>query len=185
MNVSRFVQWRNNNPQGYEALLHRRRESYQTDEDRRLKQLQHNANYRKKVKSRAGEQKRSPRQRKPKIMLLNNRSVEFWSVGRMAAHLGISKRTITALEDEGRIPINRYVDQNNHRWWPAEFVRWLKPFFDARKDGVSAREFHRRVWIGWSEEQARGVVPMVGTGIDAEETDGDSTEGHEQADVVR
>jgi len=171
MHTSRFIQWREANPEGYEALLRRRRESYRTDEERRRRQLKHNANYRKKMrrKKAAEARKGKPRQRKPKYFTINGEQVKCWSVGRTAAYLGINKRTITALENEGRIPLNRFVDQNNHRWWPVEFVRWLKPFFDARKEGVSAREFHRRVWIDWSEEQSRGVVPVVKDGVGTKE----------------
>jgi len=98
----------------------------------------------------------------------------------MADFLGVTKKTITNLENSGTIPTNHLISTNNHRWWPAEFVEWLQPFFAARKAGITAQEFHRRVWVSWSEELSRGIIPIV-TNPRLESKDGHSTEEGQSA----
>jgi len=187
MNNSRFIQWRQSNPSAYDELLARRREKYANSEEAREKQLRHNANWRKKQKQKKAtkERKARPRQRKPKIIEIDDVPVAFWSVGRVADFLGLHKRTLAVLEQTGTIPINRFKDKNGHRWWPVDFVYWLKPYFDARygKEGISAREFHRRVWTGWSEEQARGVIPVIREGLGTEDENVSSPEEHRGQEV--
>ena len=160
MSESRFIQWKTSNPESYAEMLRKRRVRYNEDESARLRQLEHNRNWRKKQrdKQQSTPKKRTP---KPKFFDVSGAFVEFWSVGRTVEFLGIDKKTIANLEDNGSIPINHYTAPNRRRWWPAEFVYWLKPFFAARKIGISAKEFHRRVWIGWSEEQTRDAVPVI------------------------
>ena len=164
MNESKFVQWCNSNPVGYAELLRRRRKKYANDDDAREKQLAHNAAWREKQKKRKTSKKRTPQ---PKTFTINDQPVECWSIGRTAEFLGVSKQTVPNLEDTSTIPTNHYVCPSRRRWWPAEFIRWIKPFFESRfpseGQGISAQEFHRRVWTGWGEEQVRGVVPVVGT----------------------
>lgn len=162
MSNSKFVQWCASNPDGYAELLSRRRKNYADDEDARKRQLAHNAAWREKQKQRKSRKKRTP---KPKMFTINGQNVECWSVGRMTEFLGISKQTITNLEDSGTIPTNHYVCPSRRRWWPAAFVHWMRPFFQSRfpaeGSGISAQEFHRRVWTGWGEEQVRGAIPIM------------------------
>lgn len=182
MNESKFVRWRKANPTAYDELLRRRRQSYQNDEEARRKQLAANAAWRKKQKKQKKRQTRARGLPKPKLLYVGGQPVEFWSVGRSASFLGVSKQTITNLENLGTIPVNHYVcESSRHRWWPADFVRWLKPFFQTRFPaegaGISAQEFHRRVWTAWGEEQVRGVIPVVTTSKVTEEPNEDSAEG--------
>ena len=179
MTDSKFVQWRTSNPVGYDELLRRRRKNYADDEEARRTQLAHNAAWRKKQKGRKTATKRTPH---PKTFEINGQNVECWSIGRAADYLGVSKQTITNLETSDTIPTNHHICKSNRRWWPATFVEWVKPFFESRfpaeGSGISAQEFHRRVWIGWSEEQVRGVVPTVSTlKVTEDKDDQDSIEG--------
>lgn len=177
MNQNRYIQWKSNNPNSYEEVLRRRRERYADDEAYRQSQLQHTAEWREKQrKDKSKKQKRrilGKRTPKPKFFLVDDHQIECWSAGRTAEFLEVDKKTITNLEQSGTIPTNRIVADNRHRWWPANFVRWLKPYFEQRKSEISAQEFHRRVWIGWSEEQVRGIIPVVSGDLLREETSDD------------
>lgn len=164
MNESRFVQWKNSNPAAYNELLQRRRKKYASDPAAREKQLAYNAAWREKQKRKA-RRSRAPRSR---MIEIDGNQVECWSVSSTANFLGVSKQTITNLEFLGTIPTNHYVcPTSRHRFWPALYVKWLKPFFDTRfpenGPGIPAREFHRRVWTAWGEEQVRGVIPVIAT----------------------
>lgn len=168
MTDSKFVHWRRANPTAYDELLRRRREKYQSDLDAREKQLAANAAWRSKQKRLEQKQQRKRKLPRAKVLYLNGAPVEFWSIGRAASYLNVSKQTITNLEQLGTIPINHYVcPSSRHRWWPARFVQWLRPFFDVRfpeaGQGISAQEFHRRVWTSWGEEQVKGVIQVVAT----------------------
>jgi len=179
--MNRYVQWKINNPSSYEEVLRRRRKRYQENEDYRSRQLQHTAEWREKQKK-ASKKASVKRPLKPKMFEVCGHQVECWSAGRVAAFLGVDKKTVVNLEDNGSIPINHIIAANRRRWWPARFVQWLKPFFDQRKSGISAQEFHRRVWIGWSEEQVRGVMPVVSGDLLREETsDGGETQERDVA----
>jgi len=171
MSNSRFIQWKESNPSGYDDLLRRRRTKYADSEEARKRQLGHNANWREKQRQKKSKQRKSHIP-KPRQIEIGGATVECWSVGHVASYLGVSKQTISNLEDNGSIPTNHFLDSNRRRWWPASFVHWLSPFFNARFEvGISAQEFHRRVWTGWTEEQMRGVVPVVGA-LATEDTGG-------------
>lgn len=161
MNESRFIQWKTSNPTGYDELLRRRRQKYALDEEARRRQLAHNAAWREKQKKLRSRKRSAPN---PKVVLVAGREVECWSIGRAADYLGVSKQTITNLEEVGTIPLN-HICEKGRRWWPASFIQWLAPFFSARfpaeGPGISAQEFHRRVWTGWAEEQVRGEIPVI------------------------
>jgi hypothetical protein len=174
-NQNRYIQWKTNNPDSYKELLRRRRERYKRNEEYRKRQLQHTAAWRKRKGKEGVTKKRTP---KPKIFQVGEQEVECWSAGRTADFLNVDKKTISNLEKSGAIPTNHLVSANRRRWWPAEFVQWLKPYFVARKAGISAQEFHRRVWIGWSEEQVRGAIPVVlGEFLPQESSGDDQVEG--------
>lgn len=160
----RYIQWKTNNPDSYEEVLRRRRERYQQDEEYRKSQLQHAAEWREKKRRERKKAKKRKRTPKPRLFLFEDRQIECWSAGRTAEFLGVDKKTITNLEKSGTIPLNHGVAANKHRWWPANYVRWLKTFFEEKAE-IPAQEFSRRVWIGWSEEQVRGVIPMVSGGL--------------------
>jgi hypothetical protein len=161
MNESRFIQWKQSNPEGYDELLRRRRKNYADNEEARRRQLAHNAAWREKQKIKP-HRRRTPN---PKMIEVDGLSVECWSIGLAAEHLGVSKQTITNLESVGTIPLNHHICESGRRWWPASFIEWLKPFFEARFTtdfpAISAQEFHRRVWTAWAEEQVRGVIPVI------------------------
>lgn len=180
MNESRFIQWKQSNPSAYDELLARRRQRYAADEAARQRQLAHNAAWREKQKKLKGRKKRVPN---PKFFMLEGRDVECWTISRVAEFLGVSKQTIANLESVGTIPMNHYVCENGRRWWPAAFVRWIKPFFEARftsdVPGISAQEFHRRVWTGWAEEQVRGEIPVIASLNSPEATVDDEDDGRE------
>ena len=172
MNMNRYVQWKTNNPDSYEEVLRRRRERYRASDEYRERQLQHTAEWRKKQRKKQKAVKNLP---KPKLFNVNGHAVECWSAGRVAYFLDVDKKTITNLEERGSIPTNHLVAPNRHRWWPAEFIRWIKPYFEQKSE-ISAEEFTRRVWIGWSEEQVRGVIPVISGGLLREESsDGGET----------
>jgi len=175
MSQNRYVQWKTNNPDAYEEVLRRRRKRYSESEDYRQRQLQHTAEWREKQRKSRKKKKKAVGKRtpKPKVFSISGLQIECWSAGRMAEFLEVDKKTIINLEKGGSIPINRVTAPNRRRWWPAEFVRWLKPYFEQRKTEISAQEFHRRVWIGWSEEQVRGVIPTVSGDLLREETSDD------------
>jgi len=160
---NRYIQWKTNNPASYEEVLRRRRERYAESNAYRSRQLSHTADWRSKQKTAKKKKKKPPRKRtpKPKMFRVDDIQVECWSAGRTAEFLDVDKKTITNLEHAGTIPTNHLVTANGRRWWPAEFVAWLRQFFEERKLGIPAQEFHRRVWIGWSEEQVRGIIPVV------------------------
>jgi translation initiation factor 2 beta subunit (eIF-2beta)/eIF-5 len=169
--MNRYIQWKTNNPDSYKEVLRRRRERYAENEEFRERQLQHTTEWRvKQRKSKKGSKKRTP---KPKIFELGGHQIECWSAGRTAEFLDVDKKTVTNLEKSGTIPTNHVVADNRRRWWPASFVRWLAPYFEQRKSEISAQEFHRRVWIGWSEEQVRGIIPVVSGDLLREETSDD------------
>ena len=158
MTTNRYVQWKTNNPDSYKEVLRRRRERYKKDKKSKEKQLQHTAEWRKKRKQKKSAQSRLP---KPKLFTVDDLQIECWSAGVTAKFLGVTKRTLTNLEQAGTIPTNHLVEPHNRRrWWPAEFVRWIRAYF-IEKPEISTEEFARRVWIGWSEERVRGVIPVV------------------------
>lgn len=179
MSNSRYVQWKTNNPDSYEEVLRRRRERYNKNADYRKRQLQHTAEWRDKQKTKLLKKSANKRLPKPKVFVINDAQVECWSAGRTADYLGVDKKTITNMERSGTIPTNHTVESNRRRWWPAEFVIWLGPFFEERKSRISAQEFHRRVWIGWSEEQIRGIIPVV-SGDSSRKDSSDDGETQEQ-----
>jgi hypothetical protein len=158
--MSRFIRWRMTDPDAYQRHLEDRKKRYAEDEEFRESQLRYNAAWREKKKKKNSKKPAVKRPRKPRTLDVNGKKVEFWSVGRMANTLGVCNRTITNLEKVGSIPINHLLDKRR-RWWPADFVLWLKPFFEARQNGISAQEFHRRVWTGWTEAQIAGVVTAL------------------------
>jgi excisionase family DNA binding protein len=49
-----------------------------------------------------------------------------WGVAEVAAHLGVSVRTVTRMEDRGELPL-----RVGRRWLKADVLRW-------RKEGVEA-----------------------------------------------
>jgi hypothetical protein len=179
MNDSRFIQWKTSNPDGYDELLKRRRQKYAEDEAARQRQLAHNAAWREKQKQRKSR-KRVP---SPRFFMLEGRDVECWTVSRAAEFLGVSKQTITNLESDGTIPLNHHICESGRRWWPAAFVRWLKPYFEARfvpdAPGISAQEFHRRVWTGWAEAHVGGAIPVIATLNSPEATVDEDDDGQE------
>jgi hypothetical protein len=162
MNENRYIQWKTNNPDSYEEVLRRRRERYAENEAYRNRQLQHTAEWREKQRKDKSKKKKSVGKRtpKPKIFEIAGHQIECWSAGRTAEFLGVDKKTITNLEERGTIPINHFVAPNRRRWWPASFVRWIQPYFEQKPE-IPVEEFHRRVWIGWSEERVRGVIPVI------------------------
>jgi len=175
---NRYIQWKTNNPDSYQEVLRRRRERYAKEATFRERQLQLTAEWREKEKRKKNSsKKRGSRLPKPKLFEIDGALVECWSAGRTAQFLGVDKKTITNLEERGTIPTNHIVAPNRHRWWPAAFVCWLKPFFDQKSDGIPTEEFHRRVWTGWSEEQVCGMIPVVsGDSLREEPVDGGETQ---------
>jgi hypothetical protein len=177
--MNRYVQWKKNNPDSYKEVLRRRRERYREDEEFKQSQLQHTADWRKKQK-RKKRKKAGKRLPKPKLFMIEDRKIECWSAGRTAQFLGVAKNTLTNLEKAGTIPTNHLVDPTNRRrWWPAEFVRWIQPYFEEKSE-ISPEEFLRRVWIGWSEEQIRGIIPVV-SGDSLRKGEVDDGEAQEQS----
>ena len=99
---------------------------------------------------------------KPRVYHFKDQDYIIWSVGRVAHCLGVHKRTISNLERKSTIPTNRITDSNNRRWWPASYIRWLKPYFDLKNSGdISSKEFSRRVWKDWRQAVAAGVFPVL------------------------
>lgn len=147
--MSRFVEWWKNNPEKAEEIRRRRRERYRQYRDRELE--------RKRV-SRVADRQRLP---KPKTVTVDDLQVELWSVGRTSKFLGIHKRTLAGLEARRAIPINRITDSRGRRWWPADFVKWLKPYFDLKNSKkITAREFRSRVSNDW--KLAIVQFPVIG-----------------------
>lgn len=97
---------------------------------------------------------------KPRLMDINGEMIELWSIGRVADYLGLAKRTLANYEARNMIPVNRRTDSNGRRWWPAPYVKWIKPMVDSRLSGeISAQEFSERVWEGW--QTAKFHLPIV------------------------
>ncbi|RLC75197.1 MAG: hypothetical protein DRJ03_30625, partial [Chloroflexi bacterium] len=146
MTVSRWVRWWKDNPDRAEAIKKKRRDKYNSDEAFRARVLD-----RKRI-ARAKKKKGQKRFPKPRVFHHKGEDIVTWSVGRVAAFLGVHKRTISNLEAKGTIPINRVVDNNGRRWWPKGYIEWLSPFFDLKNSGdLTSRMFSRRVWKEWNE----------------------------------
>lgn len=157
MTPSRFVKWWQDNPKKAEQIRKKRRERYAKDAEFRKKERERKRAARSKKQ---GFAKTYPR---PKLYPLGDKVYELWSVGRVAETLGIHKRTLAGLESRGAIPTNRYVDVNGRRWWPKEFVAWLKPFFELKNNRkISSQEFSSRVWNEWNKALAEGKLPQIG-----------------------
>jgi hypothetical protein len=170
MSTSRFLRWKNSNPDTYQKHLDRRKKRYAEDEAFAEKRREF---VRKSVLK---KKKRGPRPIKPRLFPHphTGEMIEHWSVGVCADYWGVSKRQIANLESKGSIPINRHVTSTGRRWWPAAYAKWLKPFFDLRTSReISAKEFSRRVWEEWPEAIASGLVPN----LNAENEDGSNREG--------
>jgi len=171
MSNSRFLRWKNSNPESYARALERRKKRYADDEvfaERRREAVR---------KSVRNKKKRGPKPLKPRLFPhpCTGEMIEHWSVGVCADFWGVSKRQIANLEAKGSIPINRHVTSSGRRWWPAAYAKWLKPFFDLRTSReISAKEFSRRVWDGWPEAVAFGIVPN----LNAEVEDDNNGEGN-------
>ncbi len=173
---SKFSEWWKNNPDKSEKIKDRRRKRYAEDPI-------HAERERERKRKAYAEKKRQeaspgPRLPKPKLIWHEERMVEVWSVGRVAAHLEVHKRTISSLEARRAIPTNRTVDSIGRRWWPAEFVEWLKGFFDLRKTGkLSPQEFSTRVWNEWKNERNKSSMPVMGK-VENDHTEDEDDKGN-------
>ena len=140
--TSRFKRWWDNNPDKAEEIRRRRRERYAENAE---------SERRRKRKERARKSSVVKRYPRPRLFTHNGELVEAWSVGRVADYWGIHKRTNSSLESREAIPINKFIDENKRRWWPVDFVEWLKPYFDLRSSKkITPREFTKRVWNDWT-----------------------------------
>lgn len=150
---SRFVRWWRENPEKAEAIKERRRQKL--EQNPALRDAE-----RKRHRRRRKRSKRAKRVLRPRVIYHDGQPVEVWAAGMVSDYLDCPKRTITWMENHDRIPINRWQDSLKRRWWPADFVRWLKSFFVARqRREISAREFAQRVFEGWSTERQKGIIP--------------------------
>ena len=153
---SRFVRWWRQNPDKAGEIKRRRRVAYAEDPLIREHAKVAKAAYRRRKRARGGIPRR------PKLFPFRGQMIEIWSVGVTADFLGVHKRTLCLLEQKKRIPINHLVDEAGHRWWPAEFIRWLRPLFDLRHTkSISAQEFSRRVSEEWKSEIQLGQIPVL------------------------
>jgi len=152
---SRFVRWWKANPERAEEIKKRRRDAYSDPLAKEVAAV-------KRAEYKRRRQARGKTPRKPKLFPFRGKMIELWAVGAVADSLQINKRTLGLMEAQGRIPLNHLLDESGHRWWPAAFVDWLKPFFELRRTRqISTQEFLHRVSEGWQHEIKRGVIPVL------------------------
>ena len=103
MNESAFVRWWRDNPEKAEAIKRRRRKRLEENPALREAERERHRNYRRK-------RKKGARALKPRLVYLDNKPVEVWAAGMVSEYLDCPKRTFTWMENNGRIPINRWQD---------------------------------------------------------------------------
>jgi len=147
--MSRFVQFWQNNPDRRDEINRARREKYQRD-----------AEHREKVKDAAksrytptvGKGRPKGAANRPRHAKIGDQLVLVLGLGAAAERLGLTKATLRNYDDKGIIPRNRTVDGLNRRWFPEAFIEFLKPIFaDQRRRKDPLWRLKVRVETAWRE----------------------------------
>jgi hypothetical protein len=158
---SQFIAY-GGSPEKRDKERKRKRDKYANDpEHREKKKAEARARYAAKRRDRIQKLRRARGRNKPKPYILpNGKTTLLIGLGATADACGISKKTLVAYEERGVIPINRLIDVNSRRWYPKEFVAFLKPLLENQS---SQREplwrLKRRVERAWQE--AEGTIPIL------------------------
>jgi len=124
-------------PNARRRVLDARRKRYHEDPEFRAAEIERVKRSRKsKVKPR-GRKRGSPN--KPKEVEIAGRRVVLVGLGEAALRIGVSKSVLRTYDDQGVIPRNRVIDGLGRRWYPENYIEWLKPFL---KDQSRKREPH-------------------------------------------
>lgn len=133
--TSNFISWWRNNPEKAEDIRRRRR-AQRNDATRAIEREA----ARLRRAARPSTRTRGPNT--PKLVWIAGKSVEYWSVGQVAASLCIGRSTVTQWDRKGVIPqVFRLVDDMGRRWWQAGVIKYMaKRMVDYRAGKISAKE---------------------------------------------
>lgn len=134
--ITRFMSyWQD--PNARRRVLDARRKRYHEDPEFRASEIERVKRGRKSKAKPRGRKRGSPN--KPKEVEIAGRRVVLVGLGEAAQRIGVSKSVLRTYDDQGIIPRNREIDGLGRRWYPEDFVEWLKPFL---KDQSRKREPH-------------------------------------------
>lgn len=128
----------------------------------------------------AGEvtRQRRPRRRhrgpnKPIVRWLSGEDVTLLGAGMTADEVGISKRALARYHEHGVIPDNFWEDEIGRRWYPKEYVEFLRPLLaEQRIRREPLWRLQARVEREW--QRARNNIPLVGQEAEHGEVEGDA-----------
>lgn len=146
-------------PERRDKSRKRKKKRYAEDDDYRQRQIDAaKARYQRTKPKPRGRKPRGPNKPKPHF-LADGRLISLLSAGAAAEAVGISKRTLISYEDKEVIPLNRLMDAQGRRWYPDEFIEFLKPLLAHQSD---LREplwrLKKRVQLAW---QATTSIPVL------------------------
>lgn len=154
-------------------VLEKRRKRYRQDAvyrkqilDSAKKRRDEQETPKKKVKS---TEKRAPGKRgfpRPKVVMLNDEQVVLQSFGFMRAKTGLHKLTLTKWLEEGVLPECSLTDDQGRRWYPEQFVEFVRRVVQIREDERETggkwwflENFKMLVQAEWIKARKRGLVP--------------------------
>lgn len=148
----------------------RKRDRYANDPELRAKKIAAaKARYEKRKKRIKTLRKARGRNKPRPYMMPDGRMTILLSLGAAADECGVAKKTLISYEEREIIPINRLIDDNHRRWYPREFVAFLKPLLEgqsSRRDPLW--KLKSRVEHAWDEAQD-GKIPILKESEDAPE----------------
>ena len=143
----------------------RKRDRYAADaEFREKKKADAKAQYekrKKRMKRLRKAVKRRGRNKPRPYALPDGRMTMLLSLGDAADECGVSKKTLITYDTQEIIPTNRLIDTRHRRWYPREFIAFLKPLLEgqsSRRDPLW--RLKQRVEQAWDEAQD-GEIPIL------------------------
>lgn len=139
-------------PEERDKARKRKKKRYEENDDYRQRQIDNaKARYQRTKPKPVGRKPRGPNKPKPHF-LPDGRLISLLSAGAAAKAIGISKRTLISYEEKEVIPTNRLMDDRGRRWYPDEFIEFLKPILEHQSD---LREplwrLKQRVQLAWQD----------------------------------
>lgn len=140
----------------------RKRDRYANDEDHREKvKAKAKARYGAKRKNQIKRLRKARGRNKPKAwMCPKGKHILLMGLGATADACNLSKKTFLSYEEREVIPINRVIDEQGRRWYPREFVEFLKPLLE--KQSIRREplwKLTRRVEQAWNKEKLS--IPLI------------------------
>jgi len=155
-----------------EAVLEGRKTRYATDEDyrERIKEsVKRSKDRRKKVVERR-EKRSQPSSRlpRPRTMTWEDSTIALVSFGTLLQESGLTKLTLNKWLRDQVLPPCVVVDDRKHRWYPTQYIRFVKDMVvlreDLRLEGGKNWFLSHFKKIAWGKffDQRRGIPDLCG-----------------------